>query len=260
MPTVYIKNTRNRIVPVPKELAKKMLEKDGYELVNDNKEEKDEDKRFLCPVCGKTHWLTSKIGQEHFPDNKSSSLKEVAIDNLSMFKDIMDDLDIPFWLDGGTLLGAYRDGDFPEGDEDDIDLGTWSWYKHLIPKIIEECKKKGFELYHHWDANGKAHEISFKRDKSKIDLFFFERKGHNVYWCLYKNDNYIPVVFDEHLFENFKKIKFYDIDFYMPEKIEEYLEVKYGDWKKRISADKYREMGGAYNPHNHKSVKLDYEI
>ena len=50
------------------------------------------------------------------------TLKQQATQNLLDIKKILDELKIVFWLDAGTLLGAYRDKDFCEGDEDDLTL------------------------------------------------------------------------------------------------------------------------------------------
>lgn len=50
--------------------------------------------------------------------------EEVAIGVLKQVKEILDDHDIEYWLDQGTLLGAVRDGKFIPWDHD-VDLGTW---------------------------------------------------------------------------------------------------------------------------------------
>lgn len=50
--------------------------------------------------------------------------EEVAIRVLKRVKEILDEHDIVYWLDQGTLLGAVRDGKFIPW-EHDIDLGTW---------------------------------------------------------------------------------------------------------------------------------------
>ena len=75
-------------------------------------------------------------------------LKQNAIQNLEDIKRIFDNLNISFWLDGGALLGAYRDKDFPAGDEDDIDLGCLYYAVHdKLDLIISEAEGLGFSLY-----------------------------------------------------------------------------------------------------------------
>lgn len=46
------------------------------------------------------------------------------MDNLREIKDVLDNKGIKFWLEGGTLLGAVRDGKIIDWDSD-VDLGTW---------------------------------------------------------------------------------------------------------------------------------------
>ena len=48
--------------------------------------------------------------------------KQLASDGLKEVKQILSGFNIPFYLAFGTALGAYRQGDFNEGDIDDIDL------------------------------------------------------------------------------------------------------------------------------------------
>jgi hypothetical protein len=237
-------------------------------VVNENKpEEKEPDKKiisgtFICPICGKIHNTDSKIGREHLEiiDSGEYLRKKEATMNLVDFKNILDKLKVKFWLEHGTLLGAYRDKDFCEGDEVDIDLGTWATNKHLIPKIIKSCEKEGFELYHHWDADGKAPEISFIRSELKIDLFFFEKKGWDAYCCMYGRGQIIPYVVRKKYFNKFKKIDFRGTKYNIPFNIEEYLKVKYGNWKNKISHKEYVENGGCYNQENAKPLNPNYKI
>ena len=66
-----------------------------------------------------------------------------AIGVLADIKEILDEHDIVFWLDQGTMLGAYRDKEFIPSDED-IDLGAWRIDASRIANTKEDFIKRGF--------------------------------------------------------------------------------------------------------------------
>lgn len=174
-------------------------------------------------------------------------IKEEAVKNLKDIKGILDELNIPFWLDDGTCLGAYRDKDFCEGDEDDIDLGVWSDSLKYQDTIIEKAKSIGFELHHKWEL-----EITIKRNGSKIDIFFNRKKGEEAYTHLYDGNKIAKyMVVPSHFYERLEPIKFYNMDFLVPSPIEEYLTLKYGDWNTKIHRRDY----SCINPNQNKAIR-----
>ncbi len=174
-------------------------------------------------------------------------LKEQATQNLREVRKVLNNLGLIFWLDFGTLLGAYRDKDFCEGDEDDIDLSTWDNYLYLKPTIINELKKRGFELYRDWEL-----EIAITRGESKIDIFFHRWKNDYAYTHLYSGNQIVKyVITPSKYFKDLKPILFKDMEFLMPSPIEEYLKQKYGDWKTKIHRRDYL----CINEKQHLSVK-----
>jgi len=204
-------------------------------------------------------------------------LKKIAVENLKDFKTIVDELNITYWLDGGTLLGAYRDNDFPPGDENDIDIGCWINYDFLIPTIIEKCKEKGFEVYKIWKR-----QIVVKRGGSKIDLFFHDKQGMDVYHFLYRRttinttakiveidklengDFYwecIPAVVPAHFFERLTVIDFHGMVFNCPRDLKNYFLYKYGpDWETPITQKEYFARGGCYDSKTNRVIRPDYVI
>lgn len=159
--------------------------------------------------------------------------KELAFNNLKIFKSILDGLNIPFLLDGGTCLGAYRDRDFCKDDENDIDLTTWDMYSYLIPNIIQKSIQK--DLILHWHYNGgelATQQLAMKKDGIKIDLMFKKKKGKWAWWTVYRKKveliyKKVPIIF----YENNQSILFYGEMFYIPKDIEKYLNYRYGNWK-----------------------------
>ena len=92
-----------------------------------------------------------------------------AINVLSEIKDICDQLGIEFWLESGTLLGAYREGRFLTWDSD-IDLGTSDIKLKELPLISAEFSRKGFASYYSQYnnilalyKNGISIDFNFKR-------------------------------------------------------------------------------------------------
>jgi phosphorylcholine metabolism protein LicD len=179
-------------------------------------------------------------------------IKEQAIQNLKDIKQILDDLKITFWLDGGTCLGAYRDKDFCKDDENDIDLCCWDNHLYLVDEIIKRALEKGFIVHHKWEL-----EIALIKNKSKIDLFFNRKNKQEAYTHLYDGDIITKyVVIPVEFYEKLEEIEFYGDKYLIPSPIEEYLTLKYGDWKTPIHRSQY----SCINPKQNKIIRDTYEI
>jgi len=171
----------------------------------------------------------------------AENTKEIAFNNLKEFNEICKELVLPFLLDGGTCLGAYRDKDFCEDDENDIDLTTFDEFKALIPALINKCEEKGFALYHYWNLEELAtQQVSFKKHNLKIDLMFKKFKNDFVWWTIFKGNKIatykkVPAIF----YEKLQSINFKGIQFLIPHDIEEYLTYRYGDWKTPVHRSQY---------------------
>jgi len=168
--------------------------------------------------------------------------KQQAFENLLLFKEVLDLYEVKFLLDGGTLLGAYRDKDCCEDDHNDIDLTTLDDGEMLM-EILEEAGKRGFELYHYWGRNDVAPnttmQIGMLKDGLKIDLMFKElkkcsgcKKCKRAWWTVYGGPNKVTYksVQDGYYLET-KEIDFKGTKFLIPKNVEDYLELRYGNWK-----------------------------
>lgn len=163
------------------------------------------------------------------------TLKQQATQNLLDIKKILDELKIVFWLDAGTLLGAYRDKDFCEGDEDDVDLCTWSSYLALKEDIVRKAVELGFDLLHEWEL-----EICLERGGARVDIFFNGRKGVEAYRHLYSGQSILRyLVVPARYYEVLVPCEFKGETFLAPSPTEEYLELKYGDWRTPIHRNNY---------------------
>lgn len=95
--------------------------------------------------------------------------KEKAFENLCLFKKIADRNGFRFFLAYGTLLGAIREKDFIDHDED-IDLGADYQDVELFMSMLFELRDHGFEVAR-WDDRGL---ISIIRNNEYIDIYFFK--------------------------------------------------------------------------------------
>jgi len=141
---------------------------------------------------------------------------------------ILDKLNIFFFLHSGILLGAIRDNDLIKWDWD-IEISVFS--NELLPNIdliVNKLKDNGFAIT----------KINNNKNDSKID-FVGEYPGdvtsytiwswnyskfRDVYW---RRELSIPSKF----LNNFSKINFMGRQFNCPYNPEEYLEFAYGNWK-----------------------------
>ncbi len=90
-------------------------------------------------------------------------LQTLSIKNLRDVKEILDSSGVRYWLDGGTLLGAIRDGKLLSWMED-IDIGTLSLDLDKIVLLFPEFKKRGFSV------SSSKYSVKFMRYKIPIDL------------------------------------------------------------------------------------------
>jgi hypothetical protein len=179
------------------------------------------------------------------------SSPDQAYANLCELRGILDGLGVHFWLDGGTLLGVWRDGDFCDGDHDDIDLSVWAGDVWKIPDLIDQAKAAGFRLYHHWQgdprAPGQAQEVAFERDGLKVDVFFFEVKRDVAWHLIYRKhpDGVYygtPVVAPLFLLSSFVPVSWRDAMWQVPANADGYLAWRYGDWRTPVHRDEWTSL------------------
>lgn len=148
---------------------------------------------------------------------------------------VMESAGAVWHLDGGTLLGFWRDGKFCLNDHDDIDLTAFGI---KINDIVPGFLKFGFDIYHEWPGNTKKRwtpQVSFRRDGVKVDVMFKALKGKWINWTVYRNSK-------EPIFKRTPQ-RMTDIPVYwkficnqkamsfpIPKIVEEYLKYRYGNW------------------------------
>ncbi len=135
---------------------------------------------------------------------------------------------INFFLQGGVLLGAYREKDFIK----------WDWDVEI--SLFKEDFSKNFEL-----IKTKLKELNFKICKDinlkknvKIDCykeFPYEITGYTLVGWNYdlNKKKYFrkEINIPDKFLKNFSEITFLNDKFNCPNPIEEYLTYQYGDWR-----------------------------
>lgn len=89
----------------------------------------------------------------------------------------LDELKITHWLDGGTLLGAYRFGSHMPYD-DDVDFGLMREdFDQHHAKLEQKLLEQGYKLSKNTDNIYQIHNIK-NTNSSHLDLFLFEPMHH----------------------------------------------------------------------------------
>lgn len=143
--------------------------------------------------------------------------RDICKENLLIFKKILDDNNISFGLIFGTLLGAIRENNFIEHDED-VDIFILDELREEILETLFEFEEYGFKVARYTDSI-----LSLIRNNDYIDVYFFKESLSNRR-CM----NYI---YPSHYFYNLIKYNFLGTQFKVSKEYIKFLEEIYGkDW------------------------------
>lgn len=146
----------------------------------------------------------------------------------------MDEHNILYWVDFGTLLGLIRDGGIIPWDND-VDLCIMKEDAHKLELIKESLVDKGY----HWDGTtgfGEKHNGLFRINTSSTnlntaDIYYWNEKNGTMIGECFEPDQF---TFPFELIEEFVFIDFKGIKIRAPKRYEELLTIRYGDWKKPV--------------------------
>lgn len=106
---------------------------------------------------------------------KADAFKKGGLSLLTDFAELMNNNAIIYWLEFGSLLGAYRDCNFIKNDND-IDVGVYLKDANMIYNILTS---NGYELVREFHVRGEnGLEQTYSKFGTTIDLFFFFEKGN----------------------------------------------------------------------------------
>lgn len=154
---------------------------------------------------------------------------------LKFMTDKFDEWNIPYWLESGTLLGAYRHENFIENDND-IDIGVDVRYINDINLLLESLEIQDFiQIYHYMhqgvDVSDKIKKLSYKKhiDNCKwMDIYFFKKRGNIYENCLFSDENNSKVKTPSSCIETLDKIKIKSFYFSCPSNPDTVLKLRYG--------------------------------
>jgi GT2 family glycosyltransferase len=156
--------------------------------------------------------------------------KELAKQFLFEVDEIFKKYNITYWLDCGTLLGAIRNKDFIDWD-DDLDIGT---YKPIFldydlwQKIISDFLEKNIFIITTWGDSVFTCKKIENNEEITMDIHTY-KKVNNEYQCAMK-DNLFSI--PEELFNTLDSIKFLDKNFNIPHQPDKFLSLWFGNnWR-----------------------------
>jgi lipopolysaccharide cholinephosphotransferase len=142
--------------------------------------------------------------------------KIISAENLALFKLVLDKNDIVFQLGFGTVLGAIREKDFIEHDQD-IDIIVLNLQGFI--DLLFEFRVKGFEVVRYSEKN----LISLMRNNEYIDVYFFRDHSRSIMSC------YDCILVPKEFIKNVAPIEFLGKDYLVPKDFERYLVYQYGN-------------------------------
>lgn len=152
-----------------------------------------------------------------------------AKEDLQIIKKIFEDKDIKFFLIWGTCLGAVREGNFIEHD-DDIDLGVIEETpSKKRQEVCEAIRQAGFKIIAF--TNYQSCTWIMCERKVETSICWFQKEGDNFIWRNGEREGRVDVQIPSYLFARFKEVDLAGNRYLIPDPPEPYLERAYPDWR-----------------------------
>lgn len=167
------------------------------------------------------------------------------------------DMQIPYWLEFGTLLGAYRDGAFIQNDTD-LDVGA---YLQDARRLNQALTQAGFRLVREFHVVGEnGLEQTYEYHELTIDvMYFYEQEGY--VWC---NGVVLPKITHKlltaqvtaHWFHPFtlSTMSFLDMQVSIPANTEAHLMEIFGEGYRVYDPNFSGDLNKVYYPRNEKKA------
>ena len=167
--------------------------------------------------------------------------KVIAERMLERIAKILNECNIDYWLEGGTLLGIYREQRLLPWDND-IDISLMIDQKDKLHMLFSSLKEKGFRVRkrffnHSKPPFKKGHLRMIKIRESRffglikgnvcLELFIKYPVKDRAFWEIDSKIKSVPYNF----YKQLKIISFKGFDYKIPLKTEAYLTYRYGNWE-----------------------------
>jgi len=154
---------------------------------------------------------------------------------------IFESHNIEYWLEGGTLLGIRRENRLLPWDND-LDISLHNSQEPKLKNLIKALKTSGFRVrLRHFEKSSdyfkkgelrmikirSRHFFGLLKGKVCFDVFVKYTREEKTYWEIDKKTKYVPSKF----YDEFRQIDFQNKSYPIPEKTDEYLTYRYGDWQ-----------------------------
>ena len=119
--------------------------------------------------------------RKNYPERvvKGSHFQSIARRTLNRTAEVLNKLDIPFVILGGTLLGWYRECGFI-GHTTDLDIGVFA--SDFTPSMAKAFQDAGFALFRKFGNFGRyGFEYSWKREGCQVDIFPFYEENVTIW-------------------------------------------------------------------------------
>lgn len=182
-------------------------------------------KKSIRKIINLIGYNITKAQDKHHP----SSDPLLSLSNLVKVTNILKHHGAEYWLTGGTLLGAIRDGNFISHD-DDIDIAVK--FATFKKDCYYELSSK-FKVVSKLGYPEESLELVLEIDGIKIDLFFVYEDSVNMWHSVFYNFSKESYSQLDYVYPRMNTVKynFMNTEFNIPERPQDYLMHNYGvDW------------------------------
>ncbi len=181
---------------------------------------------------------------------------EVARQSLQVLKDItnlFDQKNIPYCLEGGTLLGIIREQRLLPWDND-MDLTITADHFEQVQSCLNGVTRKYrvrtrvfFSDYGPLKAGEprlikiRDRKFFFFRGRVQLDIFVKHSDGQDYYWVVGNPENHAIKSVPEKYYTDLTTYEFDGKQYRVPKDYRQYLTLRYGDWEQPVKQWNYLE-------------------
>ena len=173
--------------------------------------------------------------------NLEGKNKDIAEKMLEKVAKLLKKCDIPYWLEGGTLLGIRRENRLLPWDND-VDLSIKSEEVPKLKFFLFLLRVSGFRVslryFSEENPNFSTEQLRIikirqskylriKRGPVCTEIFVKYKSGDSHLWEVANKPKSVPSKF----YEDFKTINFNGFEYTIPKLTDEYLTYRYNDWE-----------------------------